>query len=272
MTSLLPTSPTARVESGHCIRTIGTSTKARGDTLGPTQPLSRLRGPLFARLRHRHRCRSGTMGGLQLDVSDRQRTVRVRRSVEAHRRYAPPTYDILLTAFGWGVWSSAGRARNLRLAGAFLIGIAVVGLFGPPFASMHLRGVPGTLGDTMHISHDGDRALHSARDRVRGDGARKTVPPLFDRDTPAARRVRHLGGLGWSTDGGPVANAVARVTERINIGSYLLWVGVLAVALFATIPVRRLVYRSPGCSNTVFRPRGRWRSTPSIARPSTWQP
>jgi hypothetical membrane protein len=37
-------------------------------------------------------------------------------------------YDILIIAFGVGVWRSAGRKRALRLVGGLLVGIGVVGL------------------------------------------------------------------------------------------------------------------------------------------------
>ena len=46
-------------------------------------------------------------------------------------------YGVLLIAFGVGVWTSAGRTRALRVIGAVLVGIAVVGLVTPP---MYLRG------------------------------------------------------------------------------------------------------------------------------------
>src|SRR5829696_2053950 len=40
------------------------------------------------------------------------------------------TYGVLATAFGVGVWASAGRARAGRITGALLVGYAVVGAGG----------------------------------------------------------------------------------------------------------------------------------------------
>ena len=39
-------------------------------------------------------------------------------------------YGVLVTAFGVGVWASAGRRRAGRIAGALLVGYAVVGAGG----------------------------------------------------------------------------------------------------------------------------------------------
>jgi hypothetical protein len=58
------------------------------------------------------------------------------------------TYDILIIAFGVGVWASAGRTRALRVIGALLLGIAVVGLVTPP---MYLRGTGNVSSDLPHI-------------------------------------------------------------------------------------------------------------------------
>jgi hypothetical protein len=39
-------------------------------------------------------------------------------------------YGVLVTAFGVGVWASAGRRRAGRIAGALLVGYAVIGAVG----------------------------------------------------------------------------------------------------------------------------------------------
>jgi hypothetical protein len=57
-------------------------------------------------------------------------------------------YSLLATAFGWGVWVSAGRNRPLRVVGGLMVAYGVIGLFWPP---MHTRGAEFTLTDTMHI-------------------------------------------------------------------------------------------------------------------------
>src|SRR6266513_2590693 len=47
-------------------------------------------------------------------------------------------YTVLVTAFGWGVWKSAGRNRALRVVGAFIVVYGALGLVWP-LAPMHLR-------------------------------------------------------------------------------------------------------------------------------------
>src|SRR6266545_7839513 len=63
-------------------------------------------------------------------------------------------YTVLVTAFGWGVWTSAGRIRALRVAGGLIVAYGVLGLVWP-FAPMHLREAlaagGSTLSDTLHI-------------------------------------------------------------------------------------------------------------------------
>src|SRR5215204_7034416 len=61
-----------------------------------------------------------------------------------------PTYALLVYAFGVGVWALAGGKRALRVVAAGLIGKEVLGLVVTLFFPMHMRGVEGTLTDTMH--------------------------------------------------------------------------------------------------------------------------
>ena len=61
-----------------------------------------------------------------------------------------PAYALLVYAFGAGVWASAGEKLALRVVAAGLIGKEVLGLVVTLFFPMHMRGVEGTLTDTMH--------------------------------------------------------------------------------------------------------------------------
>ena len=65
-----------------------------------------------------------------------------------------PIYTLLVAAFGWGIWRSAGRNRTVRVVGGLILTYASLGLLWP-FAPMHQREVlaagGGTLGDTMHV-------------------------------------------------------------------------------------------------------------------------
>ena len=61
-------------------------------------------------------------------------------------------YTLLVAAFGWGVFKSAGQKRSLRMAGILLLLHGIVGLTWSP---MHQREVlaagGGTFTDTWHI-------------------------------------------------------------------------------------------------------------------------
>jgi hypothetical protein len=63
-------------------------------------------------------------------------------------------YTVLITAFGIGVWTSAGGNRAVRIVGGLILAYASLGLLWP-FAAMHQREVlaagGGTLSDTLHV-------------------------------------------------------------------------------------------------------------------------
>ena len=69
-----------------------------------------------------------------------------------------PIYTLLVAAFGWGIWGSAGRNRTVRIVGGLILAYASLGLLWP-FAPMHQRDVlaagGGTLSDTMHVALGG---------------------------------------------------------------------------------------------------------------------
>jgi hypothetical protein len=148
-------------------------------------------------------------------------------------------YGVSLLAFGIGVWRVARGLPRLRVSAALLIAIAVIGAFWPP---MHLRGTPTSLTDTLHVVWAvvismlilGAMAFAGVslgrRFRwysfstmvamlVAGGGSFSMAP-----DLEANRPTPYLG-----------------LIERINLGVYLLWVVVLAVAL-----LRRSVPRTVG--------------------------
>ena len=144
-------------------------------------------------------------------------------------------YTVLVTAFGWGVWTSAGRDRALRIVGGLLVAYGSLGLLWP-FAPMHQREVlaagGGTLSDTMHV------VLASA-----------TVLLMFVAMGVAARAFGKRFRL-YSIASIVVLVAFGALTfwdaprvqanlstpwiglwERINISVFLLWVVVLATVL-----------------------------------------
>jgi hypothetical protein len=64
-------------------------------------------------------------------------------------------YGVLVTAFGVGVWASAGRRRAGRIAGALLVGYAVIGAVGGVFLSAPTRETleagEETWRNTLHL-------------------------------------------------------------------------------------------------------------------------
>src|SRR3712207_2358666 len=64
------------------------------------------------------------------------------------------TYGMLATAFGLGVWESAGEKRALRVVALGLIGKEILGSVATLFAPIHLREAlaagEGSLTDTWH--------------------------------------------------------------------------------------------------------------------------
>jgi hypothetical protein len=72
------------------------------------------------------------------------------------------TYSVLMIAFDWGVWVSAGRKRALRVVAGLLVGLGVMGFTGP-FTSMHQRELRaaggGTLPNTLHKTMAGVGSL-----------------------------------------------------------------------------------------------------------------
>jgi Protein of unknown function (DUF998) len=148
-------------------------------------------------------------------------------------------YAVLLIAFGLGVWviACAGQAahrrrRALRLIGGLLMVIAVLGML--PFP-IHIRGTETTFTDTMHIIIYG-----------------LTIPPLIllsvGLGVIAYRGKRWfrlfsisilvtfllvgaLTGLGAAQIASQQASPWVGIVERILVHGFMLWVGVLAIAL-----------------------------------------
>jgi hypothetical protein len=150
-------------------------------------------------------------------------------------------YTLLVNAFAWGVFLSAGRNRALRVAGATLIAYGVVCLLWP-FAPMHLRGVPPTLTDALHVGLAAVTVLLMLLAIALGAAA---FGRRFRRYSIASLIVLGVFGALTFRDAPRMAAGQATpwigVWERINIGVFLLWVMVLAVVLLrgARTPARQ---------------------------------
>ena len=139
------------------------------------------------------------------------------------------TYNILIIAFGMGVWANAQRKRALRLIGGLLIGIGVVGELTPP---MNLRGTGNISGDLPHIILTGVIVLFILSAIVVGASLYGRRWRRYSLATISALLVS--GAVTGFAAGELAAGQLTPwlgVAERINIGAYLLWVGALAVTL-----------------------------------------
>ena len=139
------------------------------------------------------------------------------------------TYDVLLVAFGVGLWRVAPRARGLRVAGGLLIAIALIGPFWPP---MHLRGTPTTLTDTLHVVW---AAVTSGLILLAIAFGSTGLGKAFRAYSYATLAVLlGVGALTFEYAPRVAANLPTPwlgVIERVDLGAYLLWVAVLSIVL-----------------------------------------
>lgn len=140
-------------------------------------------------------------------------------------------YGALMIAFGAGVWLS-GRKRRVHLTGALLIAYAVLGLPGPVFFEMNVRGTAPMQADLSHIVLTAVLVLLMLGVVVSGSKIRGPWFHLYSYVT-----------LFWIILFGVLTAFAVRgietgeptpflgVVERLCIGAYLLWVAALAVSL-----------------------------------------
>ncbi len=142
-------------------------------------------------------------------------------------------YSMLVAAFGYGVWSTAGQKRALRVAGALIFINGILGLFWPP---MHQREVlaagGGTITDTMHIVFSFVTVLLFMLSMGFGAAALGKRFRIYSIITMVMLLV--FGILTSMEAPAMEANLptpLMGVWERINIGVYMLWIIVLAAIL-----------------------------------------
>jgi hypothetical protein len=141
-------------------------------------------------------------------------------------------YTVLVTAFGLGVWRSAGGKRSLRVVGGALVVYALVSLVWPQFFPEDLTAPVGAFTNTMHIVLTivtvfswililgFGTALFGKRFRLYSIGTLLAVlvfGALTGRQGAALAAGQPTPWLG--------------LTERINIYSFMLWAVVLAIVL-----------------------------------------
>jgi hypothetical protein len=138
-------------------------------------------------------------------------------------------YILLFAAFGWGIWKSAAGNRSLRMVGLLIIVYVISNFYWPP---MHLRGNEPTLTDTLHIIWAMVTILLMML--IMGFGA-VVLGRAFRLYTIATFVVFILFGILIGTEAPGIAKDLPTprigIWERINIGVYMLWVIVFAIAL-----------------------------------------
>ena len=138
-------------------------------------------------------------------------------------------YDVLIIAFGLGIWRSAGHNRPLRVVGGLL---AASGAIGFVWAPMHIRGEGFSLTDTVHIVVSAVWVLLSLTSLGFGAAAFGRRFAVYS----IASLVIQLALGTWVGMQGPdvaanLATPWLGFVQRINIAVFMLWVAVLAVRL-----------------------------------------
>jgi hypothetical protein len=145
------------------------------------------------------------------------------------------TYSLLVFAFGLGVWRSADRNRALYFTAVGMVGKEVLGVVVTLFAPIHLRGIEGTLTDTMHgiltfigvvfilLAIGSGATANGKRFRLYSIGTILILILFGILTGMAAPRI----AVGLPTPG-------IGIYERINVYGYMLWVLMLAIILLRT--------------------------------------
>lgn len=147
-----------------------------------------------------------------------------------------PVYDLLVVAFGVGVWMSAGGKRALRVVGGLFVAFGALGGIAWPFAAMHQREVlaagGGTWSDTLHVILGVMTVLFMLV--AIGFGAAAFGKPFRLYSIVTILILFVFGALTGLDSPRLQANLPTPwigLWERINIMGFLLWVAVLAVAV-----------------------------------------
>ncbi|MCE1252101.1 MAG: DUF998 domain-containing protein [Anaerolineae bacterium] len=143
-------------------------------------------------------------------------------------------YSLLVYAFGLGVWMSAGQKRALRITAVLITLKEVLGMVGLLVAPVHMRGVEPGLSDTLHIIVTAVGTLlcifPALLFSARAFGRKFLIYTIF-----TAVIFLVFGAWGGSFSAQLAANLPTPglgLYERICAYAYMLWVIVLAAALF----------------------------------------
>jgi hypothetical protein len=147
-------------------------------------------------------------------------------------------YTLLVAAFGWGVFKSAGEKRSLRIVGIFLI---INGLMGLTWSPMHQREVlaagGGTFTDDWHIAMSMITVLLMFLSIGFGALAFGKRFRFYSIATILVFIVFGvLTGLEAPYIGKNGSTPFIGLWERINIAAFMVWLFVFAVMLLRVEP------------------------------------
>lgn len=138
-------------------------------------------------------------------------------------------YILLLVAFGVGVWKSSVNDRRLRIVSKLIIIYVIINFYWPP---MHLRGNEPTLTDTLHIVWAMITILLMML--IMGFGA-AALGITFRVYTAGTFLVFIVFGILIGIEAPGISKNIPTprigIWERINIGVFMLWIIVFAIAL-----------------------------------------
>ena len=155
-------------------------------------------------------------------------------------------YDLLMMAFGVGVWMS-GREKRVRITASLLFAYAAFGLLGPTVFEMNLRGSESDpTADILHIAATMVLVLLILASVGFGASMCGRSFRLYSFVTLLIMVVFGvLTGLEAPSLETGAPTPWFGAFERINIGAFLLWVVVLAVILWRVEPTPDLGARKP---------------------------
>ena len=150
-----------------------------------------------------------------------------------------PIYEVLVIAFGAGVWASSGGKRALRVIGGLFVAFGILGGLLWPFAAMHQRAVlaagGGTLSDTLHVILGLATVVFTLVAVGFGTAAFGTGFRLYSIATMAFLLVfGTMTSLEAPKIQANLPTPWVGLWERMTIYGFLLWVTVLAIALLRT--------------------------------------
>jgi hypothetical protein len=141
-------------------------------------------------------------------------------------------YDMLMVAFGMGLWISARRNRALRVVGIMLLfAYGAVGIAWP-FAPMHMRGEQTSVTDVVHLVLGLFTVLSNLL--AIGFGASAFGKPfrIYSIATILVLLISGtLMGIESPRVGANLPTSLVGIWERISIAGFMIWVVILALVL-----------------------------------------